>query len=110
MRPTNRLSLGLSAAVAVVLSTMGTAANFAARQVKEINFTTARDMPTGYPFPVSRRKPSKSYPFSSDRQHRRNARSQITLKGPNGHPTMQTLPSFLRRNDIEVDRRLGRGK
>lgn len=104
----SRLSI-LSAATIAVLGSMGSALAFAGRQVKEINFTSARDMPTGYPM-GPQRKPSKSYPFSSTRQHRRNARTQVMWTGVNGHATMETLPSGARRNDAEIDRRLGLGK
>jgi hypothetical protein len=44
----------------------------------------------------------RAMPFSSDRQHLRTARTQINVKMPNGHTVMQTLPSYLRRNDVEA--------
>jgi hypothetical protein len=85
-------SLGLyrrvSLAVALALGTLPQAFANTGRKVRELSFALPK---------------AKATPFSSTRQHRRTARTQINRVMPNGQVVMQTLPSYLRRNDVEVD-------
>jgi hypothetical protein len=67
--------------------------------VSGISALAGRAVPTVSFDPPKRRKA----PFSSTRQHRRHASKTYERKMPNGHVVMQTLPSYLRRNDHEVD-------
>jgi hypothetical protein len=98
-----------SAAVAALLGSFSYAGNVVVdAATRGINFShTPRHLGGGYPFPTPHRKTGKSYPFSSDRQHRRNARTQAPMMGRNGHITMQTLPASRRRTERQVEARLG---
>lgn len=53
-----------------------------------------------------RSKGGRQYPFSSKRQDMNSARKMVSVLGPNGHYTMQTLPAGQRLTIAQAERRL----